>query len=395
MQSFTRFVCGGGILSLAIVLAIAAATTSRAFADSGGAGGERTGAAPALREAAGEGLLVGAAVSAGDLEDPAVAALVAREFGCLTAENEFKPASLQRERGRFTFERADRIADFAEKHRMKLIGHTLVWHQQSPAWMLADADGRPLGRAAALENLKNHIEAVVGHFQGRVLGWDVVNEAISDEGDAYLRETPARRAIGDDYVAKAFEFARAADPDVELYYNDYNIDQPGKREKAVRLIRELQAAGVRVDGVGIQGHWLLESPDVRLIDEAITTFAGLGVKVMVTELDVDVLPRRRAGADVSAVETRGLDPYRQGLPEDVQRRLAERYGELFAVFAKHRGATLTRVTFWGVHDARSWLNNWPVRGRTNHPLLWDRELRPKPALAAVERALRGSASDPP
>jgi endo-1,4-beta-xylanase len=370
----------GGVIVLLLAVAVA------------GAGQENsaTSATPAtLKQVAGEKLLIGAAVSGRSVEDPKLAKLLAAQFSSLTGENAFKPASLQRERGKFTFEEADQIVEFARNHDMKMIGHTLLWHHQSRAWMFADEDKRPLPREKALENLKTHIETVVKHFDGRVLGWDVVNEAISDDGNEYLRDTPARKAIGDDYVIKAFQFAQAASPNTELYYNDYNIEQPYKRAKGLRLIKELKEAGVRLDGVGIQGHWLLDSPSAKEIDEAIAAYAALGVKVMITELDVDVLPRKSGGADISATEKQGLDPYKQALPDDVQQKLAKRYGELFKVLAKHRDAgVLTRVTFWGFYDGSTWLDNWPVKGRTNHPFLWDRQLQPKPALRAVVEALQ-------
>ncbi|HEX3357044.1 MAG TPA: endo-1,4-beta-xylanase [Tepidisphaeraceae bacterium] len=339
-----------------------------------------------LRNSAGAQLLIGTAVSASDLDNPKLAALIADQFNCVTAENEFKPDSLQSERGKFTFGQADKIADFAYAHDMQMIGHTLLWHHQSPAWLFEDEQKQPLPREQALANLKTHIETVAKHFQGRVAGWDVVNEAISDNDGEYLRDTPARRAIGDDYLVKAFQFAHEADPNAQLYYNDYNIETPGKREKAIRLIKELKAAGVRIDGVGIQGHWLLEFPKSNVVDDAIDAFGALGVKVMITELDVDVLPRRGAGADLGATEKQGVDPYRDGLPDDIQEKLARRYEELFKIFVKHRG-TLTRVTLWGADDGNSWLNNWPVKGRVNHPLLFDRNFQPKPAFSAVIKAL--------
>ncbi len=263
---------------------------------------------------------------------------------------------------------------------MTVIGHTLVWHQQSPAWMFSDENKQPLSREAALENLRAHIHGVMKHYKGKVKGWDVVNEAIGDS-EPYLRDTPARKAIGDDFVIKAFQFAREADPDAELYYNDYNIEQPYKHPKALRLLKELKDAGVKVDGVGIQGHWLLEGKS-KEVEDAIKAFADLGLKVMITEMDVDPLPRKQGGgADISATEREGLDPYKNGLPDDVQRKLAARYRELFTIFMKY--PQVTRVTFWGTDDGHSWLNNWPVKGRTNHPLLFDRDLKPKPALEAV------------
>lgn len=344
---------------------------------------------PTLRQAAGGRLLIGAAVSSRALEQPALAAFVAEQFSCVTAENEMKPDSLQRVKGTFTFDRADRIIAFARANRMEVVGHALCWHQQSPRWMFQDDQGRPLPRDVALANLKAHIEAVMGHFRGRVKGWDVVNEAVNDAPEPYLRDTPARRAIGDDYVLRAFEFAQKADPDAELYYNDYNIELDYKRERALRLVRQIKAAGLRIDAVGIQGHWMLNSPGVAEIERGIRAYVNEGLKVMITELDVDVLPRARgAGADLSARETQGLDPYKAGLPDDMQKKLAQRYGELFALFMKY--PQITRVTFWGVSDGNTWLNNFPVRGRTNHPLLFDRQLQPKPAFTAVVDALQAA-----
>jgi len=300
-----------------------------------------------------------------------------------------KPVSLQRVRGSFTFERADRIVTFARDYNMQVIGHTLCWHSQAPQWLFQDDGRQPLRREAALANLKAHIDTVVKHFKGKVKGWDVVNEAINDAPEPYLRNTPARQAIGDDYVLKAFEFAHEADPDAELYYNDYGIDLGGKRERALRLIRQIKEAGLRIDAVGIQGHWALQSPSLAEIEQGIQTFSNERLKVMITEMDIDVLPRNRGlGADINATEREGRDPYRAGLPDEVQRSLADRYGALFAMFMRY--SQIARVTLWGISDGDSWLNNFPVRGRTNYPLLFDRQLRPKPAFRAVITALQPS-----
>jgi endo-1,4-beta-xylanase len=340
-----------------------------------------------LRQAVSGRFLIGAAVMSRQLDNPGLAALVAEQFDCLTAENEFKPRSLHPQPRQFRFAAGDRIVDFARRHRMKVVGHTLCWHNQSPAWMFRGPDGKPLPRDEALRNLKDHIDAVVGHFKGQVVGWDVVNEAVSDATDQYLRDTPARRAIGDDYVIKAFEFARAADPDAELYYNDYGNEHAEKREKTIRLIRALKAEGMRLDAVGIQSHLRLDDPDAPdRLDRAIAAYAAAGVKVMISELDVDVLPRRASGADVAARERGGADPFQRGLPPEVAEAQARFYGRIFRVALKHRGV-LARITFWGTHDGTSWLNFWPAGRRTNHPLLWDRDLKPKPALGAVRDAL--------
>lgn len=366
---------GGWSTCLVLLLhAVAAAEDGR--------GGSET-----LRGAARGRFLVGAAVSSRWIADPELSELVAREFDCLTPENELKPMSVQPRRGEFRFEAADRIVEFAEARGMKVVGHALCWHSQAPRWLFAGADGKPLPRDEALKNLKEHIDRVAGHFRGKVVGWDVVNEAISDRPGEYLRDTPARRAIGDDYLVKAFEFARAADPDAELYYNDYGIEGPEKLEKTIRLVRELKAAGVRLDAVGIQAHFVLDDADAPdRLERAIGALAAEGVKVALTELDVDVLPRRVRGADVSARERGGADPYTEGLPGEVADAQARFYGRVFQAALAHPGA-VTRITFWGTHDGTSWLNYWPAGRRTNHPLLFDRDRQPKPAHRAVLEAL--------
>jgi endo-1,4-beta-xylanase len=364
----------------------------RRLYDRGGPGAAAA-AAPGttLRQAVRGRFLTGAAVASWRLDDPKLAALVAEQFDCLTAENESKPESVQPQPGKFDFAAADRIVAFAQRHGMKVVGHTLCWHQQTPAWMFQDPSGRPLPRDEALRNLEHHIKTVVGHFKGEVVGWDVVNEAVSDTEDEYLRDTPARRAIGDDYVARAFELAHTADPDAELYYNDYGNESPEKREKTIRLIRELKGKGIRVDAVGIQCHFVLADPEApEVLDEAIAAYAAEGVKVAISELDVEVLPRDILGANVAAGGQAGADPYPQGLPPEVAEAQARFYRRIFRVVLKHPGV-VTRVTFWGTHDGTSWLNYWPVKGRTNYPLLWDRSLQPKPAFGAVVEALSSSA----
>lgn len=320
-----------------------------------------------LRGAAAGKFLIGAAIRSGQLDEPAATALILSQFSCLTGEYEFMPGFLHPLKGWYRFGPADRIAAFGAQHGLPVTGHMLCWHMMTPWWMFEDWRLRPLPRDEALENLRSHINAVVGHFRGRLSGWVVVNEAISDTPGEYLRDTPAFRAIGGDYVRKAFEFAHAADPGVPLYYNDYNVESPAKLPKVIRLVRSLKAAGVRLDAVGIQGHWLLDQPGACVIEAGIGALRREGVKVLVTELDVDVAPRK------------GSDPYRTGLPGEVQLREARRYGELFAVFMRHRDA-IPSVTFWGLEDGQSWLNDGPLARRTNYPLLFDRALKPKPEL---------------
>jgi endo-1,4-beta-xylanase len=235
--------------------------------------------------------------------------------------------------------------------------------------------------------MREHISAVVGRYKGRIGGWDVVNEALDEDGS--LRKTPWLEIIGDDYVAKAFEFAQRADPDAELYYNDYNLTRPDKLAGAVRLVTQVKAAGHRVDGIGEQGHWLVDGPSLAEIEATITGIARAGATVLITELDVDVLPRdpEMWGADLAkkARIRAATNAYPDGLPPAVQEQLARRYADAFTLFLKH---DVSRVTFWGVTDATSWLHDFPIPGRVNHPLLWDREGREKPAFEAVARVLR-------
>ncbi len=348
---------------------------------------------PTLRDAAGNKVLIGAAASSQDLKDPKFVALYLKHFNAVTAHADMMPSRLVDDHGRYDFSHADAVADFARENGLALYGHMLLWQHLSRDWLFKYKEGKPLSREAALANLKGYIDTVAGRYRGQVKAWDVVNEALSDEGDEYLRDIPARRAIGDDFIIQAFKLAQAADPEAELYYNDYNIELPYKRAKALRLLRELREAGVRIDAVGIQGHWMLDDkhPSTDVISDAIREFQAAGFKVMITELDVDVLPRTTSGANLESVEE-GPNPYPGGLPGEVQQQLARRYAAIFEAILKPGGVTM--ITFWGTHDGHSWLNDFPVKRRTNHPLLFDRNLEPKPAFQAVVDALeRADASN--
>jgi endo-1,4-beta-xylanase len=348
---------------------------------------------PMLRNLAAGRFLLGAAVRPDQMSEDPVGQLIGKHFNVLTAENVFKPALLQPKPGVFDFSTADRIAQFAASHEQALVGHTLCWHQQAPEWIFADPDGKPLARSQGLANLRKHIEAVLTHFKGKCLGWDVVNEAIDDKPDRYLRDTPALRSIGEDYLIQAFHIAREVDPGVELYYNDYAIDHGPKLDKVVRLIGELQQAGCRIDGVGNQAHWHLDWPSFDQIESGISTLARTGVEIHLTELDIDVLPRKSQSAEITEIQAKAdspeEDPYVAGLPDVIADRLAGRYAGVFEIFMRH-ASVIRRVTFWGVDDGSSWLNGFPVRGRRNYPLLFDRELQPKTAFWRVAEVLSKS-----
>lgn len=352
---------------------------------------------PALQEVFEDAFLVGAALNPSQFvgRNAAEAALVARHFNTITPENVMKWEGLHPEPGVYDFELADQYVAFGEEHEMFVVGHTLVWHSQTPRWVFQDDGGNPVSRDTLLARMRDHIHTVVGRYEGRVDGWDVVNEALNDDGT--LRQSPWLRIIGEDYLAKAFEYAHEADPDAELYYNDYSLNDPAKRNGAVRLVRSLQEQGIPVTGVGMQAHYALGYPALDEIEASLEAFAELG-NVMITELDVAVLPRPQQhwGADISQRgELRDeLNPYPDAFPDSMQQALARRYADFFDVFLAHQ-EDISRVTFWGVTDAGSWLNNWPIRGRTSHPLLFDRGNQPKPAFHAVVEAAReaGAAED--
>jgi endo-1,4-beta-xylanase len=316
-------------------------------------------------------------------------AIILAQFNTISPENVLKWGSVHPIAGQFDFSQADRYVKFGLRHGMFIVGHNLIWHEQTPRWVFEDGDGNPVDRATLLQRMREHIFTVVGHYRGRIGGWDVVNEALNEDGT--LRDSPWRKIIGDDYIVKAYQFAHQADPKVQLYYNDYSLENLPKRQGGMALIKKLQAAGVPITAIGLQEHDSLSWPATNQVDETISAFGALGIKVMITELDIDVLPSawENHGADVSEnVELQSkLNPYPNGLPDSVQQQLAQRYADLFSVFVKHR-STISRVTFWGVTDADSWLNNWPVRGRTSYPLLFDRNCQPKPAFAAVIRTAR-------
>jgi endo-1,4-beta-xylanase len=352
-------------------------------------------AEPALKEVFAEAFMVGAALNPAQYHerDERAAELVRTQFNTITPENSLKWERVHPRPGEFTFQEADRFVEFGTAAGMFMVGHTLVWHSQTPRWVFQDAEGGPLDREALLERMRDHIHTVVGRYRGRIHGWDVVNEALNEDGT--LRRSPWLEIIGQDYLEHAFRFAHEADPEAELYYNDYSLENAPKRAGAVALVRKLQAAGLPVHGIGTQGHYKMDWPTPAQVDSTIVAFADLGVHVMITELDVDLLPPAGdyRGADVGyqAETQERLDPYRGGLPHEMQHALALRYAELFDVMLQRRDV-ITRVTFWGVTDGDSWLNNWPVRGRTSYPLLFDRDGQAKPAFHAVVRAARSVAS---
>jgi endo-1,4-beta-xylanase len=340
---------------------------------------------PTLKQAFKGDFVVGAAINEAQItgQDQREDALIETQFDSISPENALKWANVHPQPGKYNFDLTDKYVAFGQKNHMFIVGHNLVWHNQVPDWVFHDDKGNLLDRDALLARMKDHIYTVVGRYKGKIQSWDVVNEALNEDGT--LRQSQWFKIIGPDYIEKAFQFAHEADPQVQLFYNDYNLENEPKRNGAIALVKKLQADGIPIAGVGIQDHDSLTFPTVDQEDATISAFAALGIKVAISELDIDVLPRRGGPtADVSLKITQNaaLNPYANGLPDSVQQQLATRYADLFRVYLKHRD-TVERVTFWGVTDGDSWLNDWPVNGRTSYPLLFDRNGQPKPAFNAV------------
>ncbi len=337
----------------------------------------------ALKEVFKHDFLVGAALNQSQFSgsDEKGAALAAAQFNTITPENDLKWERVHPALDIYAFDAPDKYVEFGEKNGMAIIGHTLVWHNQTPRDVFQDADGKMVDRETLLKRMHDHIAAVVGRYKGRIKGWDVVNEALNEDGS--LRQSQWMKIIGEEYLVKAYEFAHEADPSAELYYNDFSLENAPKREGAIALIKKLQSQGVRIAAVGTQGHYKMNWPSMEQVESTIVEFAKLGVKVNFTELDLDVVPvtQRNQGGDVALNSQKQLmaDVYANGLPDSAQEALARRYSDLFAVFVKHAD-DVDRVTFWGVTDGDSWLNSG---GRVNYPLLFDRNHAPKPAFFAV------------
>lgn len=318
--------------------------------------------------------------------------IVVNQFNSITLENSMKAALINPQPDVFNFGPADAFVSFGEAHKMFIVGHTLVWHNQVPTWFFTNSNGKPNTKTEQIERLRSHIQTVAGRYAGRVHAWDVVNEVIDNDGS--YRPTSWVNAFGhgDTLVKYAFKFASQYAPNTELYYNDFNAWRPAKRHGIVRMVKMLQKEGIRIDGVGMQGHWGLNYPKNTYIESAIDAYASTGVKVMITELDIDVLPLTKEGQIIGqGMSDRQFqleefkaffDPYQKALPDDVQQLLTNRYEELFRLFYGRKDK-IARVTCWGIYDGMSWKNDYPIPNRTNYPLLWNRDKKPKPALQAI------------
>jgi endo-1,4-beta-xylanase len=334
-----------------------------------------------LKQAYKNSFMIGTAVNTAQIEEkePNAAKIIPQEFNALTPENIMKCEMIHPNWDTYHFELADKLITYGKENKIPIMGHTLIWHSQLSEFVknIKDADSLQMF-------LENHISTIASRYDGKIYSWDVVNEALNEDGS--MRNSIFLQKLGPNYVIEAFKIAQKAAPKTELYYNDYNIEQPKKRAGAIDLIKKIQAAGVRIDGVGIQGHWKVNNVPFKEIEESIQAFSKLGIKVMFTELDLTVLPNpwdvNTADVNMKAENNAYFNPYPNGLPDSVKQMLTNDYAQLFTLFQKHK-KEVTRVTFWGVNDKQSWLNNWPIFGRTNYPLLFDRNFKPKDAYFKV------------
>ncbi|GAC1474666.1 MAG: hypothetical protein NVSMB9_25460 [Isosphaeraceae bacterium] len=346
-----------------------------------------------LKEAVGDRYKIGVGIGQKVLEQPEDVALIRQHFQILTPENCMKPQSIHPAEAEWNFDAADRFAAFARANRLEVVGHCLVWAKddRTDAWMTRE-NGGPVSRETLLRRIETHIETVVGRYADVATMWDVVNEAIEDSGDGLLRDSVYSRTAGIDFIVTAFKAARAGDPDALLIYNDYNDHKPDKRKKVIELLTQLKQKGAPVDAYGMQGHFELGEDVIPQLRQTFDALRKLKIKVVVSELDIDVVPRSRWWADNGKHrdEIARSNPYRDGLPDEIARKQAEQYAALFRLFDEYSDL-IERVSFWNLHDGESWLNDFPWR-RVNHPLLFDHHRRPKPAFDAVYKALRAPRS---
>jgi len=328
---------------------------------------------------------VGVALSSSILErnDPELLGLAKHEFNSISPENALKWGPVNPKEDEWSFDVPDKFVAFGVENKMHILGHVLVWHNQVPKDLFIDKNGKQVTKKELIRKMDKHITTLVSRYKGKINAWDVVNESITPE--EHFRKSKWMEVIGPEFMEHAYRLTHEIDPGCHLLYNDYGMNNPKRRQYVVDLINDYKKRGVPIHGIGMQGHYHLNSPPIVEIEKSIEAFAKTGMRVHFTELDVDVLPQK--GKQTAEVTTnikynKTLNPYVDGLPKEVEDRLSRRYEELFGLFLKHRDK-IDRVTFWGVTDDYSWKNNFPVRGRTNYPLLFDRNHRPKQAYYAV------------
>ena len=347
-----------------------------------------------LRKAAAGRFLMGVSVNQSDLEDDASRSLLLRQFNVITPENCMKPQSLQPKEGEFHFGQSDLLVDFAKTNELQVVGHCLLWAKddRTSQWMMINED-RPVERDVLLKRIEDHIEKVVTRYAEHVSMWDVVNEAINDSGEKLYRDSVYTRLTGDEFIELAFRTARKHDPSALLIYNDYDCHRPHKREKLIRFLTEMKQRNIPIDAYGIQGHLSLGDDSVDQLRITFDQLRKIGMKVVITELDIDVVGRDAWWADQGSQRERlrHYNPYPDACPDELLQKQSEQYAALFRLFVENSDI-IERVSFWNLHDGRSWLNDFPWR-RTNYPLLFDRGRNPKPAYDAVLKTFEAASNN--
>lgn len=338
-----------------------------------------------LKKAFQDKFYIGTAMSLPQIDgtDQKVVAIIRKQFSSIVAENCMKSMFLQPQEGKFFFDDTDKFVDFGMKNNMFIIGHTLIWHSQLPKWFFSDKNGKDVSPEVLKQRMKNHITRVVSRYKGKVKGWDVVNEAILEDGS--YRKSKFYEILGEDFIPLAFQYAQEADPNAELYYNDYNEWYPEKVKTVIKMVEKLKSRGIRIDGVGMQAHVGMDTPSMDEYEKAILAYSNAGVKVNITELEISALPSpwgSSANVSDTVAYQKEMNPYTKGLPNEVEMKWEKRYLDFFDLFLKHQDK-IRRVTLWGVTDKQSWKNDFPVKGRTDYPLLFDRKDHEKPVVQKI------------
>lgn len=315
--------------------------------------------------------------------DKELLGLIKSEFNSISPENDLKWGPINPSEDKWNWDIPDKFVDFGVKNNLHILGHVLVWHSQVPRNLFVDKNGKQVSKEELKRRMDKHITILMERYKGKIHSWDVVNESITPE-DGY-RKSKWFEIMGPEFMEHAFNLTHEIDPACHLLYNDYGMDNKKRRDFVVDLVKKYKQKGVPIHGIGMQGHLNLDTPDLGEWEKSIEAFAATGMRVHITELDVDVLPYdwgRTAEVSANVEYRKSLNPYTDGLPKEIEDKFTRRYEEIFKLLLKHRDK-VDRVTFWGTSDDYSWKNNFPVRGRTNYPLLFDRDHKRKDAWYAV------------
>ena len=340
--------------------------------------------AMSLKDSKADSYLMGVALNTNQVagNDSLALGIIKQHFNSIVAEDCMKSETIHPEEDVYNFGPADEFVQFGEDNNMFIVGHCLIWHSQLSPWFCVDEEGNNVSPEVLKQRMKDHIYTIVGRYKGRIQGWDVVNEGINDDGT--YRNSKFYQILGEEYIPLAFQYAHEADPDAELYYNDYSMFVPSRRDGVIKMVKNLKDRGLRIDAIGMQGHYVMGSPTPEEVEESIIKFGELETKVMFTEFDMALLPRNVQGADISAREDGrdAVNPYADALPENVSQEWNNWMKSYFDMFERNKDV-ISRVSMWGLTDGDSWLNNWPIRGRTDYALLFDRDYQPKPFVVEI------------